>query len=647
MRRQQGQSAVEFALMAPIVFLMIFAAIYGGAMFMDYLNLSNEARTVARSIAVASDKEEAIKPYQETTTTDDKGKEITTGGKTFERFYKIKMTAAFIKYVDEDGVENEEEKDTSDDADDVLVKVVFVRKNDDLPIIVAAVGFPPEKLNPKFMARPLSLLERLGGKKEEKKPTTSERPRLSKPEIKHTPTPQTTYTEKQLQQEREAHVEASSFAGRRAITSKSDTMQELKLAVHRRIVDEMTPEEQQILVRGEEARDQIRNIISVYSNREMAEGTYTLSRGERLQLVDDISNELLGLGPLEPLLQNDTITEIMVNGPRQIFIEQKGKLTLTDVHFYDNAHLMNIIERILTPLGRRVDESSPLVDARLADGSRVNIIIPPLSLVGPTVTIRKFSKKALSIEDLVKFGTLSEDMGVFLDACVKARLNILVSGGTGSGKTTTLNVLSSFIPQTDRIVTIEDAAELRLQQTHVVTLESRPANLEGHGAITIRDLVKNALRMRPDRIIVGEVRAGEALDMLQAMNTGHDGSLTTAHANTPRDVLSRLETMVLMAGMELPVRAVRTQVSSAIDLILQQSRIRDGSRKITYITEVQGMEGDTIILQDLFRYVQDRIDERGKSIGHFESMGLMPNFMDKFQMNGIDLPKSFFMSGRR
>ena len=497
------------------------------------------------------------------------------------------------------------------------------------------------------MARSLSLLERLGGKKEEKRPTP-EPSRSSKPEVKQQlPQVQPDYTEKQIQQERDAPVEASAFAGRRALTAKSDVMQELKLAVHRRIVDEMTPEEQQILVRGEEAREQIKNIISVYSNREMAENAYPLSRGERLHLVDDISNELLGLGPLEPLLQNDTITEIMVNGPKQIFIEQKGKLKLTDVHFYDNAHLMNIIERILTPLGRRVDESSPLVDARLADGSRVNIIIPPLSLVGPTITIRKFSKKALSIQDLVSFGTLSEDMAVFLDACVRARLNILVSGGTGSGKTTTLNVLSSFIPATDRIVTIEDAAELRLQQTHVVTLESRPPNLEGNGAITIRDLVRNALRMRPDRIIVGEVRSGEALDMLQAMNTGHDGSLTTAHANTPRDVLSRLETMVLMAGMELPVRAVRTQVSSAIDLILQQSRIRDGTRKITYITEVQGMEGDTIVLQDLFRYVQERIDEHGKSVGHYESLGLMPSFMDKFQMNGVDLPKSFFTSGRR
>jgi len=502
------------------------------------------------------------------------------------------------------------------------------------------------------MARSLSLLERLGGKKQEDSPP--EKVRLPKSEPlpqthyhhHHHPDPEEIYTEKQIQQEREAPMEASAFAGRRALTPKTDVMQELKLAVHRRIVDEMTPEEQQVLVRGEEAREQIKNIISVYSGRELAEGVYNLSRGERMQLVEDISNELLGLGPLEPLLQNDSITEIMVNGPNQIFIEQKGKLKLTEVHFYDTTHLMNIIERILTPLGRRVDESSPLVDARLADGSRVNIIIPPLSLVGPAVTIRKFSKKALSIDDLVGFGTLSNDMAKFLDACVRARLNILVSGGTGSGKTTTLNVLSSFIPSTDRIVTIEDAAELRLQQRHVVTLESRPANLEGHGAITIRDLVRNALRMRPDRIIVGEVRSGEALDMLQAMNTGHDGSLTTAHANSPRDVLSRLETMVLMAGMELPVRAVRTQVASAIDLILQQSRIRDGSRKITYITEVQGMEGDTIILQDLFRYVQDSIDEQGKSVGHFESQGLMPNFMDKFQMNGIDLPRNFFLSGR-
>lgn len=438
---------------------------------------------------------------------------------------------------------------------------------------------------------------------------------------------------------------ASAFAGRRSTVVKEDKMQELRLVIHQRIVDEMTPEEQMLLAKGESAREQIKNLISSYSDRELANSTYSLTRAERLTLVDDICDELLGLGPLEPLLKDETITEIMVNGAKDVFVERGGKLLLSDTHFYDDTYLMNIIERILAPLGRRVDESSPLVDARLADGSRVNIIIPPLSLVGPAVTIRKFSKTALSVRDLIGFGTLSEDMASFLEACVKARLNILVSGGTGSGKTTTLNVLSSFIPETDRIVTIEDAAELRLQQRHVVTLESRPANLEGTGAITIRDLVRNALRMRPDRIIVGEVRSGEALDMLQAMNTGHDGSLTTAHANSPRDVLSRLETMVLMAGMELPMRAVRTQVSSAIDLILQQSRIRDGSRKITHITEVQGMEGDTIILQDLFRYVQDAIDENGKSVGHFEASGLQPAFLDKFRMNGVELPTSIFHAG--
>ena len=501
--------------------------------------------------------------------------------------------------------------------------------------------------------RSLSLLERLGGKpKENEKPKSEEVSALKnvvQPSPQPSPSPQgeknppKTYTlDKNLQDD--SRVVASSFVGRRAFEKTNDRSHELKLAIHRRIVDEMTPEEQDLLMQGESAREQIKNIIAAYSARELAESTYTLSRAERSTLIEDICNELLGLGPLEPLLQDDSITEIMVNGSKKIFIEQAGKLKLTDIYFYDDAHLMSIIERILAPLGRRVDESSPLVDARLADGSRVNIIIPPLSLVGPVVTIRKFSKNALSIKNLISFGTLSEQMAEFLKACIKARLNILVSGGTGSGKTTTLNAMSSFIPENERIVTIEDAAELKLQQRHVVTLESRPANLEGRGAITIRDLVKNALRMRPDRIIVGEVRAGEALDMLQAMNTGHDGSLTTAHANAPRDVLSRLETMVLMAGIDLPVRAVRTQVSSAIDLILQQSRIRDGSRKITHITEVQGMEGDVIILQDLFQYVQDYIDENGKSVGHFEATGLQPNFMDKFKMNGVELPLSIFNS---
>jgi pilus assembly protein CpaF len=454
-----------------------------------------------------------------------------------------------------------------------------------------------------------------------------------------------TYSRLRAQKSSEQPQMASAFAARRSAVVQIDQIQELRLAIHRRIVDEMTVAEQQLIAQGKEAREQIKNLIATYLEREMVNNNYNLSRAERMVLVDDICDELLGLGPLEPLLKDNTITEIMVNGPKDIFVERNGKLLLSDTRFYDDNHLMNIIERILAPLGRRVDEASPLVDARLADGSRVNIIIPPLSLIGPTVTIRKFSKNALSVENLVELGTLSEKMALFLQACVKARLNILVAGGTGSGKTTTLNVLSSFIPSNERIVTIEDAAELRLQQRHVVTLESRPANIEGTGAVTIRDLVRNALRMRPDRIIVGEVRSGEALDMLQAMNTGHDGSITTAHANSPRDVLSRLETMTLMAGMELPVRAVRTQISSAINLIIQQSRLQDGSRKLTHITEVQGMEGDTIILQDLFRYVQDYIDDKGKSVGHFEATGLQPAFMDKFRIHGVNVPRDIFQKG--
>jgi pilus assembly protein CpaF len=431
------------------------------------------------------------------------------------------------------------------------------------------------------------------------------------------------------------------FAGRQSETTE-DAYQELKLAIHRRIVDEMNAEEQRILSGTEHTREEVEELIDTYCQRVLEENPFSVPRGERTRLIADICDEMLGLGPIEPLLKDETITEVMINGPKKIFVEQMGKLSLTKVQFHNDAHLMNIVERILTPLGRRIDESSPLVDARLADGSRVNIIIAPLSLVGPCVTIRKFSKTPLSVENLISFGTLSEDMAMFLQACVKARLNVLVSGGTGSGKTTTLNVLSSFIPEGERIVTIEDAAELRLQQPHVVTLEARPANIEGTGEITIRDLVRNALRMRPDRIIVGEVRSGEALDMLQAMNTGHDGSLTTAHANSPRDALSRLETMVLMAGMELPVRAIREQISSAIDIIIQQSRIRDGSRKITYVTEVQKMEGDTIVLQDLFRYVQSYIDDNGKSVGSYVATGLQPSFLEKFKMNGVELPSSIF-----
>lgn len=418
--------------------------------------------------------------------------------------------------------------------------------------------------------------------------------------------------------------------------------QQIKQRIHQRIVDEMTPDEQAMLSSVHQDPHQIETLIGDYCQRVLDEDPFAIPQGEKPRLIADIRDEVLGLGPIEALRKDDSITEIMVNGPHQVFVERMGKLELTDAKFHDTAHLMNIIERILTPLGRRVDESSPLVDARLEDGSRVNIIIPPLSLIGPCLTIRKFSKTPLTVDNLISFGTMDEKMATFLRACIKARVNILVSGGTGSGKTTTLNVISSFIPEGERIVTIEDAAELRLQQQHVVTLEARPANLEGRGAITIRDLVRNALRMRPDRIIVGEVRTGEALDMLQAMNTGHDGSLTTAHANSPRDALSRLETMVMMSGLELPERAIREQISSAIDLILHQSRMRDGSRKITHITEVQHMEGTTITTQDLFRFEQTGFDNNGKVLGHFMPTGMQPEFLEKFEISGIKLPEGFF-----
>ena len=420
--------------------------------------------------------------------------------------------------------------------------------------------------------------------------------------------------------------------------------QSVKKTVHRRLVAEMSPQEQMVLSAVHQDAAQVEQVIGNYVEKVLEENPFAVPVSERSKIVSDLKDEMLGLGPIEVLLKDPTVTEVMVNGPKKIFVERMGRLQLTDIQFHDDSHVMNIIERILSPIGRHIDESVPLVDARLEDGSRVNIIIPPLSLVGPCITIRKFATKALSVDNLITFGTLDRKMADFIKACIQARINILVSGGTGSGKTTTLNVLSSFIPENERIVTIEDAAELKLQQEHVVTLESRPANIEGNGEITIRDLVKNALRMRPDRIIVGEVRGGEALDMLQAMNTGHDGSLTTAHANNPRDALSRLETMVLMAGFEMPIRAIREQVSSAIELILQQSRLKDGSRKITYITEVQHMEGDVITTQDLFRFEQTGMDENGKLTGHFVSTGMQPGFMDKFQVNGVSLPDDFFMT---
>ena len=439
------------------------------------------------------------------------------------------------------------------------------------------------------------------------------------------------------------NVQVQIFATISSETVDND-YQTIKQSVHKIIVEQMTPTEQMVLSAVQQDAAEVEQVIGNYVDKVLEDNPFAVPVSERGRIVSDLRDEMLGLGPIESLLKDPSITEIMVNGPKKVFIERMGKLQLSGVQFHDDAHVMNIIERILSPIGRHIDESTPLVDARLKDGSRVNIIIPPLALCGPCITIRKFAQKALSVENLISFGTLDRKMADFVKACIQARINILVSGGTGSGKTTTLNVLSSFIPENERIVTIEDAAELKLQQTHVVTLESRPANIEGSGQITIRDLVKNALRMRPDRIIVGEVRSGEALDMLQAMNTGHDGSLTTAHANTPRDALSRLETMVLMAGFEMPVRAIREQISSAIELILQQSRLKDGSRKITYITEVQHMEGDVITTQDLFRFEQTGMDADGKLTGHFVSTGMQPSFMEKFQTNGVELPEDFFMS---
>jgi pilus assembly protein CpaF len=414
-----------------------------------------------------------------------------------------------------------------------------------------------------------------------------------------------------------------------------ESFRDVKFRIQNRVIQDLDPKLD--LSNQVEVRRQIEEIFS----RVIDEEGLALTRAERVRMLEQITDEIIGLGPLEPLLRDDSISEIMVNGPRQVYIERAGKLELTNVVFQNDDHVMRIIDRIIAPIGRRVDESSPMVDARLTDGSRVNAIIPPLSLVGPVITVRKFAASPFTTDDLIRFGTATPDMFEFLQACVEARLNIFVSGGTGSGKTTTLNVLSSFIPNDERIVTIEDAAELQLRQEHVVTLESRPPNIEGKGAIPIRELVRNSLRMRPDRIVVGECRAGEALDMLQAMNTGHDGSLSTGHANTPRDMLSRLETMVLMAGVDLPVRAIREQISSAVDLIVHQSRLKDGTRKIVNITEVQGMEGDTIVMQDVFVFEQSGVVD-GKIQGRLKPTGIRPKFVEQFETMGIHLPNNVF-----
>jgi pilus assembly protein CpaF len=420
---------------------------------------------------------------------------------------------------------------------------------------------------------------------------------------------------------------------------KTNSYIDLKTRVQNKLLSEL--DHQMDVSRKHEVRAHIEELF----NAILADESIVISRAERLNLFEAIVAEILGFGPMEPLLADDTITEIMVNGPKNVFIEQKGNISRANVTFENDEHVLRILDRIVAPLGRRIDESSPLVDARLPDGSRVNAVIRPISLVGPTITIRKFSKKPLTIDDLVRFGSMTKEIADFLRACIIARLNTVVAGGTGSGKTTLLNVLSSFIPNSERIITVENAAELQLRQEHVVTLESRPPNLEGKGEITIRDLVVNCLRMRPDRIVVGECRSGEALDMLQAMNTGHDGSLTTCHSNTPRDTVSRLEVMCLMAGMDLPVRAIREQIASAVDLICQQNRLRDGSRKIEKITEVQGMEGDIITMSDIFEFEQTGI-ESGKIIGRIRPTGIRPKFIERIEAAGIHLPPVVFGLGR-
>ncbi len=421
---------------------------------------------------------------------------------------------------------------------------------------------------------------------------------------------------------------------------QAGTYFDLKTRVQNRLLAELDPSMD--ITKTEDVRKAIQGLFEQI----LSEENIVLSRPERARLFEQISAEILGLGPLQPLLEDESITEVMVNGAKNIYIERKGKIHRVPVTFESNDHVMRIIDRIVAPLGRRIDESSPYVDARLADGSRVNAVIPPISLVGPTLTIRKFAKVPITIEQLVQYGTLTAESLQFLKACVESRLNVVISGGTGSGKTTLLNILSGFIPGDERILTIENAAELQLRQEHVVTLESRPPNIEGRGEITIRHLVINALRMRPDRIMVGEIRDDAALDMLQAMNTGHDGSTTTLHSNSPRDTLARLETMTLMAGMELPVRAIREQISSAIDLVVHQERMRDGSRKVSYITEVSGMEGDVITTTDIFIFEQTGY-ENGKVMGRMRPTGLRPKFMEKIEAAGIHLPPSIFGVGNR
>ncbi len=415
------------------------------------------------------------------------------------------------------------------------------------------------------------------------------------------------------------------------------SFEELKRLIHGKLVDKLDLSRVSDLA-GDTLRREIRLVVERLCDTENP----LLNRMERERLIDEVLDETFGFGPLEMLLKDPTISDILVNGPQNIFVERRGKLERTDVKFRDNDHLLQIIDRIVSKVGRRVDETSPMVDARLPDGSRVNAIIPPLALDGPSMSIRRFGANPLKLEDLLNFKAFTPEVAMVMEACIKARLNILISGGTGSGKTTLLNTLSSFIPHDERIITIEAAAELQLQQEHVVRLETRPPNIEGKGAVTTRDLVRNALRMRPERIIIGECRGAEALDMLQAMNTGHAGSMTTLHANSPRDAQARLETMIMMAGMELPVKAMRQQISSAVDVIIQANRLQGGPRKITSFTEVLNMEQDMIIMQDIFRFKQLGIDQNGRAYGQFESTGVRPTFVAQLEAAGIKLPSNLF-----
>src|SRR5271167_157687 len=415
------------------------------------------------------------------------------------------------------------------------------------------------------------------------------------------------------------------------------SFEELKRLIHGKLVDKLDLSRVSDLA-GEAMRRDIRRVVERLCDTENP----LLNRMERERLIDEVLDETFGFGPLEMLLKDPTISDILVNGPHKIYVERRGKLEKTDVKFRDNEHLLQIIDRIVSKVGRRVDETSPMVDARLPDGSRFNAIIPPLALDGPALSIRRFGANPLKLEDLLNYKAFTPEMAMLMEAAIKARLNVVISGGTGCGKTTLLNTLSSFIPADERIVTIEDAAELQLQQEHIVRLETRPANIEGKGEVNTRDLVRNALRMRPDRIVIGECRGAESLDMLQAMNTGHAGSMTTLHANSPRDAQARLETMIMMAGMELPIKAMRQQIASAIDVIIQANRLQGGPRKVTTITEVCGMEQDIIIMQDIFRYRQSGIDQNGRAFGQFEATGVRPTFVSRLEAAGIKLPTNLF-----